>query len=175
MQKKIDDSVEDRTNFVKPIIQDADPKNVDDVAVVECLFGTNAEQVAAAKKAIDLLVASRQRPAEWIFVEAQRGEELAQMKEFCGERGIRYVFMKVSRRSDGLFIKNALWTAGARLTAAPKLVFVDSDVAFSNAHWLEKTSEELDGFKVVQPFSEIWMSEELASSDGLSYFPAAFR
>ena len=175
VQKKIDDSVEDGTNFVEPIVQDADPEDVDDVAVVQCLFGTDPEQVAAAKKATDMLVRSGQRPIDWVFAEAQRGGESAQMADFCRERGIRYMFVKVSERSDGVFLKHALWSAAARGTSAPKILFVDADVAFYNARWLANVSEALDGFQVVQPFSEIWMSEELKSSDDAVYFKAGFR
>ena len=58
MQKKIDDSVEDETNFVRPIVQEADLADVEGIAVVQCLFGTDEEQVTAAKKAVGLLAAS---------------------------------------------------------------------------------------------------------------------
>jgi len=78
----------------------------------------------------------------------------------------------MTHESDGIFIKNALWNIGARMTKALKLMFIDSDVAFSNAHWLEETSKQLDSFKVVQPFSEIWWSEELAN-DEHKYFSAS--
>ena len=175
VQKKINDSIEDKTNFVVPIVQDADEVHVNDIAIVECLFGTNEEQVNAAKKAMSFQVKSKQIPAEWVFVEAQYDESLIQMRDFCNEHGIKYIFKQMTHESDGIFIKNALWNIGAKSTKAPKLMFIDSDVAFSNAHWLEETSKLLDSFEVVQPFSEIWWSEELANDDEHKYFSANFR
>ena len=59
-----------------PIVQDADEVRVDDIAIVECLFGTNEEQVNAAKKAMSFQIKSKQIPAEWVFVEAQYDESL---------------------------------------------------------------------------------------------------
>jgi len=42
-----------------PIVQNADEVHVDDIAIIECLFGTNEEQVNAAKKAMSFQVKSK--------------------------------------------------------------------------------------------------------------------
>lgn len=60
-----------------------------------------------------------------------------------------------------MFYKENLWNLAAKLSTASKIVFIDSDIVFSNTNWLERTCELLDQYDVVQPFtSAVWSDED---------------
>ena len=175
IQKRINSASECQSNFVPPLLQISAKSNVTDVAMVQCLFGQDEEQISAAMSAVSLIAKSGQVPEEWIFVEAQRNRNLARMEGLCLKLGIEYVFQETTDRSEGVFLKNALWCIGAKKTHSKKLVFVDADVAFSNSMWLENTSKDLDEFEVVQPFQKIWYSCEKNDSGDKRHFKAGFK
>lgn len=60
-----------------------------------------------------------------------------------------------------LWLKEALWNAGARLTVADHLIFLDTDVVFSSTAWLDRTMRVLQGCDITQPYTEArWLDRD---------------
>lgn len=60
-----------------------------------------------------------------------------------------------------LFLKENLYNIGAALLPHPKLVFMDADLEFSRRDWLNATSELLEEYDVMQPFSNaVWRARD---------------
>jgi hypothetical protein len=60
-----------------------------------------------------------------------------------------------------LFLKENLYNIGAELLDKLKLVFIDADLEFSRPDWLIATSDLLEEYDVVQPFSNaVWRDRD---------------
>lgn len=145
-----DKATVDGSNNVKPILQRPFENRtiIDNVALIQCVFGLDEEQLKACEKAINLLFRHNAFPGEYIFIEAQDDEKDARFEYLAEKYGAKYVFRKTGPKNKGVFLKHALWSIGAKLTSADKLVFLDADTAFTNSDWLQQASNSLDGFDV---------------------------
>lgn len=60
-----------------------------------------------------------------------------------------------------LWLKECLWNAGARLTDADHLIFLDADVVFSSTAWLDRTMRVLRDCDITQPYTEArWLDRD---------------
>lgn len=68
----------------------------------------------------------------------------------------------VIRTDSLLFHKESLWNIAARqLTDAEKLIFLDADLVFARSDWLERCSDALSTYDVIQPYSEArWLDRD---------------
>ena len=59
-----------------------------------------------------------------------------------------------------IFQKETLLNIGASISPYKKLVFLDSDIEFDDPDWLNKTSEALEKYDIIQPYDvAIWLNE----------------
>ena len=67
---------------------------------------------------------------------------------------------KVIDTESMIFHKDRLWNIGASLTDADKLFFIDADVVFSDASWVERGCDLLERCDVIQPFDKaVWLDD----------------
>lgn len=137
------------TSFVSNINSTQQPKDkLDDIAIIQCFYGTNLNRIEAAIRAVKNNIFSDPGPKDYIFVEAQKNKSDA-VFSFLKKYKINYKFIKIPPQSDGLFLKTALWNIGATMTDASKLCFVDADVAFCNKNWLAEANEAFNQYDVL--------------------------
>lgn len=79
------------------------------------------------------------------------------MKEFAKGLGFTYVFIKLTERQRGIYIRQALLNIATKFhSKAKKLLYVDSDVGFCNPYWVKNVSQLLDSCEVAQPFGYVY-------------------
>lgn len=67
----------------------------------------------------------------------------------------------VYESSDAIWFKESLWNMATRSVDADKLLFLDTDIAFSFDGVIEETDRLLDGVDVCQPFgTAVWHNED---------------
>lgn len=120
----------------------------DDIALIQCFYGTDISRIEACQRALSFLLRSSPRPAEWIFVEAQKTKNDACF-QWLKSFGVKYVFMQTTSESDGIFLKTPLWNVGVLNSRSSKLCFVDADVAFCQSNWLEKAIQGFEDYDVM--------------------------
>lgn len=120
-----------------------------DVSLIECFWGNNIDRIAATTVALKQLMKFKHLYGfEWIFVEAQENESAAVFK-WLQAYGIKYIFKKIQKKSQHIWLKMPLWNICANHAKNKKLLFIDSDVYFLDDTWLKKASECLDNKDVI--------------------------
>jgi hypothetical protein len=70
----------------------------------------------------------------------------------------------IGSKNNMMFLKENLWNIGCNLTDYAKLVFMDTDVEFTDSNWLNKTSDKLATYDIVQPYeTAIWRDKHNAA------------
>ena len=134
------------------------PPRTSDIALIQCFFGTDEDRIQASTLALLFMSLSNPKPEEWVFVEAQKSESDAKFR-WLSQYGAKYIFVKIRSERENYFIKEQLWNIGARNSNAKFLAFVDSDVAYSNADWLDRVAEKFSwGIRVIQPHAWSWLA-----------------
>lgn len=126
-----------------------------DTALVLCHYGTADLRVKASFDALGWLLKANPSPGKVVMVEAVHGPGDIRMRELADKHGMEYLQRTIGPRSEGLFMKEALWSIGARKvledSKIQKLIFVDADCAFVDQGWAKATSAALDTHDIVSP------------------------
>lgn len=71
-----------------------------------------------------------------------------------------YVKSAVWYSTHTLFWKENLWNLGTTIVPHEHLLFIDSDVVFSESSWVDKTFEAFEEYDLIQPFEiGTWLSK----------------
>lgn len=123
-------------------------QHLSEVSVIECFYGVEATRIEATLRAAVQMLKQRSSMRDFIFVEAQKSEEHAVFR-WTQMLGAEYVFVKLSDEQDFIHLKTALWNIGAQHAQTDKLLFVDSDIAFTNETWTDDAEAALDRYDVM--------------------------
>ena len=111
-----------------------------DVSLIESFWGNNIDRIQSTMTALQKLVKLKKLyDFEWIFVEAQLDESKAVFK-WLQFYGIKYIFKKIQKKTQYLWLKMPLWNIGANHSKNKKLLFIDSDVYFLDDNWIQNAS-----------------------------------
>lgn len=128
---------------------------LEDTALVLCHYGTSELRVKASMDALGWLLQAKPSPASIVMVEAIRKPGDVRMESLAAKHGMEYVQRTIGPRSEGVFMKEALWSIGGRKALENKdirkLLFVDADCAFVHQDWAGATSAALDKYDIVSP------------------------
>lgn len=127
----------------------------DDIVLIQSFYGVDAKEIALVSQQLKTFLSQHERPAEWVFVEAQRSKEKACFR-WVKEYGIKYVFKKFTSNSNEIELKMSLWNIGVLNSSAAKMLFVDYNVVFCNEHWVSDSAKMLDEHDVGQLHSECY-------------------
>lgn len=136
-----------------------DEKMTADFALIQCHFGNEARQLEATRRAIGAMAESNPRPSEWMLIEAQNEGDKPLLSELAKSLEIDYLFVSVPERSQGIFLKEALWNIGARRVRSESLVFIDSDIIMCNRAWAHHVERALDAFDFGSPHGFAYYAE----------------
>lgn len=121
---------------------------LDDIAIIQSFYGVDVSRIEATTRALHYMLKSKLLPFEWIFVEGQKSKSDACF-QWLKNYGITYIFVKTTKEQNGIFLKTPLWNIGAQHCSASKLCFIDSDVIFESADWLQSANDALDTNDVI--------------------------
>lgn len=114
---------------------------VDDIDVVTCFYGVDSARLESTKIALSLFKEYKAWPRSVVLVEAQLNEDDICLKEFAEGLGFTYVFVKLTERQRGIYIRQALLNIATKFhSKAKKLLYVDSDIGFCNPYWVKNVS-----------------------------------
>lgn len=118
-------------------------ETIDDIAVVQCFYGTNIARIRATTQALEFNLQMTTKPSTWVFVECQK------KKSDCAfgwlrQHGVKHIFVPMKSENEGILLKNSLWNIGAENCKESRLCFLDSDVVMCNSDWVRKTSFVFD-------------------------------
>lgn len=133
-------------------------------ALVQSFYGIDPGRIAACSDALCRMLKSKPLPVDWVFVEGQMSKRRCAFS-WLQSYGVKYVFVKLGKAQEHIFLERVLWNIGAAETDAVKLCFMDADIWFRNDDWLFNVDRELDNYDVVQPFE----TAELEDSPGRKY------
>ena len=136
-----------------------DKKMTAGFALIQCHFGKEEKQLKATTRAIEAMAESNPRPSEWLLVEAQNEGEEPLLSELAKSLEIDYLFVPVPEKSQGIFIKEALWNIGARRVKSDNLVFIDSDIIMCNRAWAHHVERAMDDFDFGSPHGFAYYAE----------------
>lgn len=119
-----------------------------DIALIQCFWGTDLKRLSNAVECIRQFLFSRENFKDWIIVEAQKSEDQALLR-WSSQYGIKYIFKKYSDKSDGIFFKMPLWNIGAENTECSYLCFADMDVYFQDPNWPEEVSKAFQQYDIL--------------------------
>ena len=119
-----------------------------DIALIQCFWGTDLKRLSNAVECIRQFLLSRDSFKDWIIVEAQKTEDQATLK-WTQQFGIKYIFKQFDDKSDGIFLKMPLWNIGAESTTCQYLCFTDMDVYFQASNWSEEVSKAFQQYDVI--------------------------
>ena len=121
---------------------------IGDIALIQCFYGTNPSRIRATMQALEFNLQMTSRPSSWVFVECQKKRSDCAF-QWLQNHGIKHVFVKSSPNSDGIMLKNPLWTIGAKSCSEPNLCFVDSDVVMCSSDWIVRVKEAFAKYDVL--------------------------
>ena len=125
-----------------------DVTTVEDVALIQCFYGTNATRIRATMQALEFNLWMTSRPSTWVFVECQKRKSDCAFG-WLSRYGIKYVFVKMPEDSDGIMLKQPLWNIGAESCSESRLCFLDSDVVMCQSDWLDRVVSTFSDSDVV--------------------------
>lgn len=120
--------------------------------MVQSFYGLDKLRIKATTRALNHLLQSNFLPSTWVFVESQYDEKDAKFNWLC-DKGVKYVFQKMTHEQDGLMLKPALWNIGTLNCSEDNLVFLDSDVMFERSDWLMNINDAFSEFRIFSPHS----------------------
>lgn len=119
------------------------------ICIIQAFYGCDLERIAATSNALRCMLQSTSRPSSWVFVEGQKSEDDCAFK-WLQSFGVQHLFVKMTDKQDGIFMKSPLWNIGAKHTSEPRLCFIDSDVMFCNSGWLSEVQTKFEeGYDVL--------------------------
>ena len=121
---------------------------LNDIVIIQSFYGNDLRRIKASTVAIVNLLKSKTKPAEWIFIEAQKSKSQC-VFSWLRAYGIKYIFQKITDEQNDLFLKTPLWNIGIKQSTSEKLCFIDSDVMFANDNWLDKINEAFSTYDVI--------------------------
>jgi hypothetical protein len=123
------------------------------LALVLCHYGQDERRIAANHQALEWTLQSRPRPAI-VFVEAAEEGRPCHFADLAGH-GVSYLYRTVPEAGKGIWLKEALWSIGARHALADPaidaLCFLDADCEFCRQDWAAEISNALENCDVISP------------------------
>jgi len=131
-----------------------------DLALIGCWYGQDDLRLSATMTALEWTLKSKPFPKIYI-VEAAKKE----CKRYFSEiKDITYIQREIRPESEGIWMKEALWSIGAREAIKDgytKLVFIDLDCSFVHQNWVVKVSESFKKYDVISPHICYYMSGQI--------------
>ena len=134
-----------------------------DLALIMCHYGQREENIKAAKEALAITLP---HAPFTIIVECA---EKDQPRHFTDIPNTLYMERTLTDRSRGLWLKEALWTIGAREAMGlgyEKLLFLDMDCSFGKQDWASEISNALEHYDVMSPHEYTYRANQ---PDGTKY------
>jgi len=153
---------------VNPIIHIASSPTAPDVdntvGVVLCNFGDSLARRQANEKALRWNLVSKPKPY-MVIVDAQ-DEGLPFYYEHFADNGRVFSLTKtITLASKGIFLKELLWTLGARFLmdknlGITKLCFMDMDTEFVDQMWVTEVAKALNTYDCISPHMVSYYAED---------------
>jgi len=133
-----------------------------DLALILCHYGQDALRVQATKAALAILL--RDAP-QTFFVECVDVDAPCHFKDLPNTIHFERTLTEASK---GLWLKEALWSIGAREAMArgfTKLLFVDADCSYTTGDWAQQISDALENCDVISPYHWSYYAEQVDTRD----------
>lgn len=134
-----------------------------DLALIMCHYGQNEANIRAAKEALAITLP---HAPFTIIVECA---EKDQPRHFKGLPHTLYIERVLTERSKGVWLKEALWTIGAKEAidkGYEKLLLIDMDCSFCKQDWASEISNALENYDVMSPHEYMYYANQ---PDGAKY------
>ena len=135
--------------------------SADDMALVLCHHGLEDARLEATRKALAWTLAAKPAPRRVVLVEAQEADAGFRLE---GLEGVEHVKRSIPEAGKGCWIKEALWTIGAREALkdekVTKLCFLDADCSFADQGWAGEVSGALENHDLVSPHSHMYYADQ---------------
>ena len=118
-------------------------ETVDDIALVQCFYGTDISRIRATMQALEFNLQMTRKPSTWVFVECQK-EKSDCAFAWLSKYGAKYIFVQMKPENEGIMLKNPLWNIGANNCTESRLCFVDSDIVMCNSDWISRAVDAFD-------------------------------
>ena len=137
------------------------PFRIFDLGIVMCSYGHDSARIAAALGALSWITCSKPLPHIYFVEAAKEGEDYEFESYFLNKQCTTYLKQIIPPEADGLWLKEALWTIGAKHAIAAnkkltKLCFIDSDVEFVDQMWATEVSNALNDKDAISPHSHFY-------------------
>lgn len=168
----------DGTLAVQKVLTGKVDAPLEDTALIMCHYGDDPVRLKATYNAMDWTVKTSPAPINMIMVEATKANETTGMKDYCSKHDITYVERKRTAKNEGMFLKEALWTIGAKEAikdkGITKLIFLDADASFVHQDWARATANALDTYDVVSPHWCYYYADQPEASMRRTYTSAGY-
>ena len=135
--------------------------SADDLALVLCHHGHEDARLDATLKALAWTLAAKPAPRRVVLVEAQEADAGFLLE---GLEGVGHVKRSIPEAGKGCWIKEALWTIGAREALkdekVTKLCFLDADCSFADQGWAGEVSGALENHDLISPHSHMYYADQ---------------
>ena len=129
------------------------PELATGLALILCHYGQDERRIAANRQALEWTLQSRPSPSI-IFVEATEDGQPCHF-ECLADKGVTYIHRVVPEAGKGLWLKEALWSIGARQALTDPsitgLCFLDADCEFCRQDWAKDVAAALKNCDVISP------------------------